>query len=24
MAGDQANLVVMYLDKLIEALDTGI
>jgi hypothetical protein len=24
MAGDQSNLVVLYLDKLIEALDTGI
>ncbi len=24
MAGDQANLVVLYLDKLIEALDTGL
>ncbi len=24
LAGDQANLMVMYLDKLIEALDTGI
>jgi hypothetical protein len=24
MAGDQANLITLYLDKLIDALDTGI